>query len=149
MRQFYDPYILQKFADGRIFYVNAKMPFEFFLDCFQMEHPFFLVAKLDDGRIAITPNAMVIPKFFLKPGFDQFDWLPTGFEYVTISRGTYPVFITAHPVNNIDQWFHKFEMCVEPFAKQTLWDFVTKSYDFVPIKSKVKTRTEVPEEALT
>lgn len=145
MRQFYDPFVLRRFADGRIFFVNARMPFEYFLDCFQWEQPFFLVAKLDDGRIAITPNAMVIPQNFLQAGFGPFDWLPTEYEYVTIRNGTYPLLITAHPVANIDEWFHRFETRVQPFAKQTLADFITKSFDYVPIKIKAKPRMEVQE----
>jgi hypothetical protein len=134
MRFPYEPFVLKRFAEGRIFFVNCKMPFEFFLDCFQWEHPFFLVSQLEDGRIAIVPNAMIIPKTLLQAGYGPLDVLPTDYEYVTTRRGTYPLIITAHPINKVEEWFKKFERFVLPLAKQTLADFISATFETLPLK---------------
>lgn len=134
MLHVYDPYILRRACDGRIFYVNAKMPFEFFVNCFQAELPFFLVSQLEDGRVAITPNVMFIPWNLLQAGYWPQDLLPTGYEYVTIKNGTYPVIISAHPLMNFEEWFRAFERCVEPFAKQSLTEFVLTTGEYVPVE---------------
>lgn len=148
MRYAYDPFVLRRFADGRIFFVNPRMPFEFFLDCFQTENPLFLISELEDGRIAITPNAWVVPHDMLTAGFGPRDLLPTEYEYVTIKRAMYPLIITAHPVKNTLDWFRKFEMKVKPFAEQTLCEFVTASFETVPLqfKKKFEAAIRTPEE---
>ncbi|HEY3245579.1 MAG TPA: hypothetical protein VGM03_19725 [Phycisphaerae bacterium] len=124
----------KRFAEGRIFYVNCKMPFEYFLDCFQWEHPFFLVSQLEDGRIAIVPNALVIPKTLWQAGYGPQDILPTEYEYVTTKWGAYPLIITAHPIYKVEEWFKKFERYVLPMCKQTLADFVNASFETLPLK---------------
>ena len=137
MRFPYNPFVLQRLAEDRIFFVNPNMPFEFFLDCFQVEKPFFIVALLEDGRIAITPNIMVIPKAILQNLEGPFDLLPTDCEYVTMRDGTYPVIITAHPVENVRHWLLKFERWVEPFARQTLAEFVRTACEPQPLLKKI------------
>jgi hypothetical protein len=137
MQFIYEPFVMRRFAEGRIFFVSPKMPFEFFLDCFQYEHPFFIVSQLEDGRVAITPNTMVIPQYLLQAGFGPQDLLPSDFEYVTIKNANYPVIITAHPITQIDMWLKKFEKFVKPYGKQTLSDFIT-SAEFLPLKMGFK-----------
>ena len=133
MKFAYESFILRRFADGRIFFVNPKMPFEYFIDCFHNEQPFFLVSMLEDGRIAITPNALVIPFNFLQAGFWPRELFPTGYEYVAIKNGSYPLIVTAHPITAIEQWFRKFEKLVSAFAKETLAEFVTSSGEMLPL----------------
>lgn len=156
MKFAYEPYVLKRFAEGRIFFVNANMPFEFFLDCFRFEQPFFLFSQLEDGRVAIVPNAMCIPLNLLQFGFWPEDLFPSKYEYVTMKKGTYPVLLTAHPVTNVSEFFNLFERSVSSFAKTTLWEFISTSYEFVPLKEfkgfkdfketreKVMTREELP-----
>lgn len=129
----YEPYILRRFADGRVFFVSPKMPFELFIDCFQNEQPFFLVSQLEDGRLAITPNALVMPYNFLQAGFWPRDLFPSGWEYVTIKNGTYPLIMTAHPIVKADEWFRKFEKHVISFAKETLSEFIITSAEILPL----------------
>ena len=148
MKYNYGPFVIRRMAEGRVFFVNPQMPFEFFLDCFQAEQPFFCVAQLNDGRIAITPNATVIPQAALQAGFGPHDLLPTETEYVTMG-GTYPVILTAHPVQKVDEWLRKFERFVIGFAKQTLGEFICCSHDYIPLefgKKFTKAPTEEPVE---
>lgn len=148
MRHVYEPYVLRRLAEGRVFFVNSKMPFEFFLDCFQVEQPFFLVSQIEDGRIAITPNAWAIPQNLLRAGYGPQDVLPPEIEYVTMRDATYPLIITAHPVTEISDWLKKFEMRVRPFAEQTLADFITSSFETIPLKfEKRKIEMRMPEPA--
>jgi hypothetical protein len=137
MQFIYEPFVMRRFAEGRIFYVSPKMPFEFFVDCFQYEHPFFIVSQLEDGRIAIAPHAMIVPQYLLQAGFGPQDLLPTEFEYVTIKNGNYPLIVTAHPVTQIDLWLKKFEKFVKPYGKQNLSDFITTA-EFLPLKTEWK-----------
>ncbi len=143
MQHVYDPFIFRRMAEGRIFWVNASMPFEYFLDCFQYERPFFCVSHLDDGRIAITPNSMFLSLDYLQGGYGPRDLLPSEYEYVTVKNGTYPLIITAHPVTNVENWLGKFERWVRPFAKQTLSEFARGSFDFQPLKIPAKFETPV------
>lgn len=136
MQHVYDPFVMRKLAEGRIFFVNPQMPFEFFVNCFQEEKPFFLVSQLTDGRIAITPNAMFIPKSFegfLQAGQEPQQLLPNEYEYVTIKNSTYPLIITAHPVTRVEEWLKTFERWVKPWAQQTLEDFLSFSWEPTPI----------------
>jgi len=133
MQRIYDPYVLRRMADGRIFHVNPTMPFEYFLDCFQQEQPFFMVSQIEDGRIAITPNAIVLPQNFLQAGHGPQDLLPRECEYVTIKDSTYPVIVTAHPVNNVNGWLTTFERWVQPFVKRPLAEFLTSSPESMPL----------------
>ena len=144
MKFAYEPFVLRRFADGRIFYVSPKMPFEFFIDCFQNEQPFFLVSMLEDGRLAITPNAMVMPYNYLQAGYWPRDLFPAGWEYVTIKNGTYPLIVTAHPIATIDDWFKKFEKMVTSFAKETLSEFITSSPEFLPLEMEKFEKHERP-----
>lgn len=135
MKHVYDPYVLKKFAEGRIFFVNSKMPFEFFVDCFQREQPFFIVSELEDGRLGIIPNTMFIPQNLQGEfGYGPWDLLPTEFEYVTMKNATYPMIVTAHPLPKVEDWLRKFERQVNPFAKQTFWEFVSSHDQFLPIQ---------------
>jgi len=147
MKYVYEPFVIRRMAEGRIFYVNPQMPFELFLDCFQMEQPFFLVAQLNDGLIAITPNAMVIPQATFQAWFGAQNLLPTETEYVTM-RGTYPIILTAHPVAKVEEWLRKFERLVIGFAKPTFADFIGWSHDFVPLKFGKKMTYTPTEEAV-
>ena len=147
MRQMYEPFIIRRLAEGRVFFVNAKMPFEFFIDCFETEHPFFLVAELEDGRIAITPNALTIPQNLLRAGFAPTDLLPADFEYVSMKNSTYPVIMTAHPVPEIKDWLKKFEIRVRPFARRTLAEFVNESFEVQPLRLERKFGQRIPEPA--
>ena len=133
MLQIYEPFVNRRMAEGRIFFVNSKMPFEFFLDCFDKEKPFFCVSQLEDGRIAITPNAAYFPQNWQYAG----QWLPSDFEYVTMKSSTYPLIITAHPVNNPEQWLRKFEQWVTPYSKQTLSEFLNGCVDFMPLQKQM------------
>ena len=144
MKFAYEPFLLRKLGEGRIFLVNPKMPFEYFVDCFYAEHPFFIVSLLDDGRLSIVPNALVIPQNYLHAGYWPMDLLPTDWEYVTVKNGTYPVIITAHPLNNMEEWLRKFEKLVLYFAKETLWDFVTKATEIQPLEIEKSFKTTVP-----
>lgn len=134
MKFTYEPFIQRRFAEGRIFHVNPKMPFEAFVDCFIAEQPFFLVSLLEDGRLAITPNAIVMPISLFVNGYWPKDLFPAGWEYVTVKNGTYPLILTAHPVGRIDEWFRKFEKHVSAFAKETLAEFITSSAEFFPLE---------------
>ncbi len=145
MQYAYEPYIVRRTAEGRIFFVSSRMPFEYFIYCFQNETPFFLVSQLEDGRVAITPNVMCIPWNLLQAGFWPQHLLPTGYEYVTIKHGTYPVIISAHPLPNFEDWYRSFVRCVEPFAKETLDQFVASSCEFLPVQAE-KRLTEAREE---
>lgn len=145
MHKVYEPFVIRRLAEGRVFYVNPEMPFEYFLDCFQTDLPFFMVAQLPDGRICITPNANVIPQNFLQAGYGPWNLLPTEWEYVTIRGNTYPVIMTAHPVQNVDEWLFRFERFVLGFAKQTLCNFVTTAFDFIPLKIEAKIPAKVTE----
>jgi hypothetical protein len=152
MRYLYEPFVLRRAAEGRIFFVSPQMPFEYFIQCFQAEQPFFLISQLEDGRLAITPNTMFIPWNMLQGSCCTLDLLPNEIEYVTVKGGTYPLIITAHPVSNYDEWFRKFERYVVPFAKQTLWEFVSSHYEFQPVdfeskKTWSKGRTQLAETA--
>ncbi len=145
MQYHYDPFILRRAAEGRIFMVSPKMSFEFFINCFQLEHPFFLVAQLEDGRVAVTPNVMFIPFNLLQTDYWPQDMLPREYEYVTMKRETYPVIISAHPLHNFDEWFKKFQGCVTTFAQQTLLEFVTTSPEFMPLEKKRATERRIAE----
>lgn len=134
MQFIYDPFVLRRAAGGRIFFVNSMMPFEYFINCFQAEQPFFLVSQLEDGRVAITPNVTFIPFNPLQAGYWPQNLLPYEWEYVTMKNGTYPLIISAHPVTKFDEWFRKFEACVTPFAKKTLAEFVATSPEFLPLE---------------
>lgn len=141
MRYMYEPFVLRRASEGRIAYVNPKMTFEFFIQCFQAEQPFFLVSQFEDGRIALTPNTMYFP-WNLAQGWHGFsDLLPNEIEYVTMKNGTYPLIITAHPVTNLEDWSRKFERFVNQFAKQSLWEFVSSTSDFQPIEFEGKGRS--------
>lgn len=147
MKYVYDPYILKRQAEGRVFFVNATMPFECFLDCFRFEQPFFLVSQLDDGRIAIIPNSMCIPLNLLQVGYWPHDLFPQDFEYVTLKNGIYPVIMTAHPVKNFQEWFVLFERNIVSFAKMSMSEFLTTSFEFTPLKEtkgKFPIREEMP-----
>jgi hypothetical protein len=53
-------------------------------------------------------------------------------------------------VASFEDWFRKFERYVVPFAKQTLWDFISSTYDYVPLvceTKKAKARGEFAETA--
>jgi hypothetical protein len=139
MRYLYEPFILRRAAEGRIFFVSPKMPFEFFLQCFQAEQPFFLVSHLEDGRLAITPNVTFVPWNVVYGGYGPMDLLPTEWEYVTIKNASYPLIITAHPVSNVEEWFRKFEWSVSPFARQSLTEFVSGALEFQPIQAEGRT----------
>ncbi len=134
MQYAYEPYILRRTVNGQVFLVNSNMPFHYFIDCFQNEQAFFLISQLEDGRIAITPNAMCVPWSLLQTGFWPQDLLPTGYEYVTMKHGTYPVIVTAHPITNFEDWYRQFCRYTESFAGQTLWDFVSASTEYLPVK---------------
>ena len=139
MQYAYEPYILRRSADGRIFFVNAKMPFEYFVFCFQNEQPFFMISQLEDGRIAITPNAMCIPWNLQQAGYWPQDLLPKGYEYVTMKHGTYPVIISAHPLPSFEEWYRSFVGCVDAFAKETLEEFVGTSHELRPLQFESRT----------
>ena len=147
MQFIYEPFVMRRFAEDRIFFVSPKMPFEHFLDCFQYEHPFFLISQLEDGRVAITPNAFVFPFNKLQAGFCPQEFLPTEYEYVTLKNANYPVIITAHPVPQVDLWLKKFERLLKPFVKQTLFDFVTTS-EVLPLKFGFKPQEKLIREEL-
>lgn len=132
MQHAYEPFVIRRMAERRVFNVNAKMPFEFVLDCFQAEQPFMLVSQLDDGRIAITPNIHAIPQAAWQPGLHSHDLLPTECEYVTMA-GTYPMIMTAHPVTKTDEWMSKLEKRVRHTSKQTLADVVSSSIERIPV----------------
>lgn len=134
MRYQYEPYILRRFAEGRIFQVSPGMPFEYFVNCFQIEQPSFLVAMLNDGRLAITPNTAFVPWSVLRGGYGEFDLLPADCEYVTLKDATYPLIVTAHPVKDFDKWLRDFSRWVVPFGKQTLEDFLAASHEYQPFR---------------
>jgi hypothetical protein len=136
MKYNYEPFVLRRFADRRIFLVNPKMPFEFFADCFYAEQPFFLTFQLDDGRIATIPNPTVMPLQLLGNGYWPRDLFPTGWEYVTFKNGNYPVIVTAHPVAKYDEWFRKFERLVAAFCKETIAEFITTGGEFLPLEEE-------------
>src|SRR5262245_17604418 len=123
MKYVYDPFILRRFAEGKIFYVSNKLPFEYLVECFHYEQPYFLVSQQEDGRIAAVPNPMVMPLSYFAFGFWPRDLFPQGWEYVTFKNGIYPVIMTAHPMTKIDEWFRKFEKLVFSFSKETLAEF--------------------------
>lgn len=136
MQRTFEPFVVRRLADGRVFFVNQNMPVENVLDCFQVEHPFFMVAQLEDGRLAITPNSSIIPQNYLQADHRSEDLLPANVEYVTMRTGTCPIIITAHPVNNVDEWLRTFERLVTAFAKQSFGRFVTASRDYVPLGAR-------------
>ena len=139
MQLAYKPYVMRRLAEGRVFFVNQEMPFECVLDCFQAEQPFFVVSQLNDGRIAVTPNTFVIPHNYLQAGHRPEALLPAEVEYVTMRECTYPIIISAHPVNNVDEWLRRFERLVVGFARQSLGDFITSSWDFIPLRQAERT----------
>jgi hypothetical protein len=139
MRFLYEPFVLRRVGDGHILFVSPRMPFEFFVHCFQAEQPFFLISQLEDGRLAITPNSLFFPLNMLQGNYGLMELLPNEIEYVTMRNSTYPLFITAHPVANVDEWFRKFERFVLPFAKQTLAEFVASGFEFQPLEFEQKT----------
>ncbi len=130
----YDNFVLRRAAEGRIFFVSPKMPFEYYVNCFSTEQPYFMVSQLDDGRVAIVPNVMFIPFNLLQDGFWPQNLLPTGCEYVTMKNETYPVILSSHPIANFEAWFREFESCALPFGKQTLAEFVATAPDYQPIR---------------
>jgi hypothetical protein len=134
MKYTYEPFVIRRLAENRVFLVSPKMPFEAFVNCFCVEQPFFLVSWLEDGRIAITPNTMVVPANLCQAGYWPVDLFPTEWEYGTIKNGTYPVIITAHPVANSDEWLRRFEKKVSYFATETLADFIAASKEFQPLE---------------
>ena len=134
MQHVYDSYLLRRGAEGRIFTVSPKMPFEYFIHCFQNEQPFFLVSQLEDGRVAITPNVNFIPFNLLKAEYWPQDLLPKDYEYVTMKKETYPVIMSAHPIARFDEWYRNFQACVTSFAKQSLAEFVATSPEFLPLE---------------
>jgi hypothetical protein len=136
MKYTYEPFVIRRLAENRIFLVSPKMPFEAFVNCFCVETPFFLVSCLEDGRVAVTPNTMVVPFNLYQAGYWPVDLFPTEWEYGTIKNGTYPVIITAHPVTNFDEWLRRFEKKVCYFASETLADFVTASKEFQPLENQ-------------
>jgi hypothetical protein len=129
----YEPFVMRRLADDKIFLVSPKMPFEQFIDCFFFERPYFLLSVLDDGRLAITPNIAALPLNLLQ-GFFPLDLFPTGWEYVTVKDETYPVILTAHPVVNYEEWIKKFEKNVQLFAKETLAEFILGCKELLPIQ---------------
>ncbi|MHC5026802.1 MAG: hypothetical protein ACYTGR_08605 [Planctomycetota bacterium] len=149
MQRIYDPFVMRRFAEGRIIFVNSQMPFEFFVNCFTDEKPFFIVSQLFDGRIAITPNTMFIPQNFqtlLQGGHAPQQLLPNEFEYVTMKDSTYPLIITAHPVARVDEWLRNFERWVKPWAQQTLEGFVAGyTSEFTPLFEDKKEKFPVKE----
>jgi hypothetical protein len=138
MQYVYDPFVIRRGADGRIFTVSPKMPFEWFVQCFHAEQPFFLVSQLEDGRVAITPNVSFIPFNLLKTEYWPQDLLPRDYEYVTMKKETYPVIMSAHPVARFDEWYRNFQSCVATFAKQSLGEFVATSPEFLPLEVGAK-----------
>jgi hypothetical protein len=150
MRYVYEPFVVRRFAEDRIFVVNPKMPFEMFVNCFYVEHPFFLISWLNDRRIALTPNPAVIPLSLFQTGYWPSDLFPTKWEYVTIKNGTYPVIITTYPVANFDEWCRLFEENVTCFATETLADYITAPKEFLPIEyeSQEKLHKPLAKEAL-
>ena len=99
--------------------------------------------RVDFSKIRTSipiPNLIEVQKKSYER-FLQMDLLPNECEYVTIKNGSYPLIITAHPVSNFDEWFRKFERNVVPFAKQSLWDFVGSTYEFLPLEFEAKTGT--------
>ena len=145
MRYMYEPYILRRFAEDKIFFVNSTMPFEYFVQCFQMEFPFFLVTQFEDGRLAISPNTNFIPWSVLKDGEGLLAILPREFEYVTMKKGTFPFILTAHPVMNVDEWLKKFARFVATFTKQTVAEYIA-GYEFRPFEREL-TKKELLETA--
>ena len=135
----YEPFVMRRLTDDRIFLVSPKMSFEQFLDCFHFERPYFIVSALDDGRLAITPNISALP-LNLHQGFFPLDLFPSGWEYVTVKDETYPVIITAHPVLNQEEWIKKFDKNVLNFAKETLSEFVLGCSELLPLQMEVPHR---------
>ena len=134
MQHIYDLFVLRRGPEGRIFTVSPKMPFEYFIQCFQYEQPFFVVSQLEDGRVAITPNVSFIPFNLLKAEYWPQDLLPRNYEYVTMKKETYPVIMSAHPIARFDEWLRSFQTCVGSFAKQSLAEFVATSPEFLPLE---------------
>ena len=134
MKYIYEPFILRRLAGGRIFIVNPQMSYEAFVDCFHIEHPYFLTFVLDDGRVATIPNPTVMPLHLLSNGYWPRDLFPTNWEYVTFKNGNYPIIATANPVTKQDEWFKKFEKLVTAYCKETLAEFVTTGGEFLPLE---------------
>ena len=134
MKFVYEPFILRRFAEGRVFFVNYKMPFEHLIECFYDEQPFFIVGQQDDGRIFAVPNPMVMPLSYFAFGFWPRDLFPQGWEYITFKNGIYPVIMTAHPVAKMDDWFRRFERLVLAFSKETLAEFITTAGESLPLE---------------
>jgi hypothetical protein len=147
MKYTYEPFVIRRMAEGRLFFVNPQMPFERSLDCFQAEQPFFQVSQLTDGRMAITPNTAIIPPTTFQTGFGTQNLLPTETEYVAL-RGSYPFIMTSHPVTKSEEWLKKFERCVTGFAKQTFAECACCSHDFAPLKYGKKITHTPAEEAI-
>ena len=134
MNYAFEPFVLDRLANNRIFVVSPKMPFGMFVDCFYIERPFFLVSRLDDRRIAVTPNTTVVPLSLFQAGHWPRDLFPTEWEYGTIKSGTYPVIVTAHPITNFDVWCKQFEKNVIRFAEETLAEYVTGTKVVLPLE---------------
>jgi hypothetical protein len=143
MKYPYEPFVIRKFATNRIFEVNPKMPFEMVVDCFYVERPFFLISRLVDGRIAVTPNPTVVPLSLFQAGNWPCDLFPTEWEYGTIKNQTYPVIVTAHAIPNFDEWCTRFENNVVSFAKKTLAEHVTASKEFLPLDYEHETYKKI------
>jgi hypothetical protein len=99
--------------------------------------------------VAIVPNAMCIPWNLLQSGYWPQDLLPSGFEYVTIKQGTYPVIVSAHPLPSFEEWYRSFGRCVESFATQSLASFLSASREFLPVRFEGRERRETAMEAWT
>jgi len=136
----YEPFVMRRLGDDKIFLVSPRMSFEQFIDCFHFERPWFMLSVLDDGRLAITPNISALP-LNLHQGFFPLDLFPSGWEYVTVKDETYPVIITAHPVLNYEEWIKSFERNVQLFAKETLAEFVLGSRELLPIQMETQYQT--------
>lgn len=144
MRAQYEPYVLRRLANGRLFFVNHTIPFELSADCFGWENPFFLVSQLPDGRMVITVNPTVISYAALLNGQGVSELLPANHEYVTLRRGIYPVIMTAHPVTNVNEWLQCFEKTVRSLATQTLGEFVGTFGEFIPLRAEGRVRQQEP-----
>ncbi len=62
-----------------------------------------------------------------------------------MKNGTYPVIISAHPIAAFEEWFRGFQRCVEPFAKQSLADFVSSTTEFRPVELTREVTYPLPE----
>ena len=64
MHYVYEPFILRRLAENRIFVCSPKIPFEYTICCFQSEKPFFMVSQFEDGRVAVPE---VVDRLALDP----------------------------------------------------------------------------------